>query len=152
MKNEARDVFKHINMLRGKDRCWPWTGKLAANGRPYFTVDGKKRLAYDIVRELVTGIPLPPDKMNRHTCDNKICCNPTHVIVGTHEENMLDMTSRERHGLTHHAVKAIRRALASGQTQQAIADLFGVSRENISAIATGRTYKHVKETDNDEGS
>lgn len=150
MKNEARDVFKHIDMSGGKKACWPWTGKLAANGRPYFTFDGKKRLAYDTVRELVTGKPLDPGKMNRHTCDNKICCNPEHLLIGTHIDNMHDMTSRERHGLTHHAVKAIRRALASGQTQQTIADLFGVSRENISAIATGRTYKHIKEDTTDE--
>lgn len=149
MKNELKDVFKHIDMTAGRSACWPWTGKVAANGRPYFTVDGKKRLAYDIVRELVTGKPLEPGKMNRHTCDNKICCNYTHIIVGTHEENMTDMKERERHGLTHHAVRAIRRALEAGQTQQAIAELFGVSRENISAIATGRTYKHVKETDNE---
>jgi DNA-binding XRE family transcriptional regulator len=54
---------------------------------------------------------------------------------------MDDMKRRERHGLPGTAVRAIRRLLDQGDTQQSIADKFGVSRETISAIATGRVYK-----------
>ena len=58
---------------------------------------------------------------------------------------MDDMKQRQRHGLTHHAVRAIRRLLATGHTQQEIADNFGVSRETVSAIANDRLYQHVKD-------
>lgn len=151
MTNQKVDVFKRIDMSGGKDACWPWTAKLAGNKRPYFTVDGKKILAYRLVKELVTGIALPSNAIERHTCDNPRCCNPRHLIEGTHQDNMDDMKGRERHGLPHHVVKAIRRLLEAGRVQQEIADLYGVSREAISAIATNRVYTHVtdKDTDNE---
>lgn len=151
MTNKKTDIFTRIDMTGGKDACWPWKGALAGNQRPYFTVDGKKILAYRLVRELVTGIALQSNTIERHTCDNPRCCNPRHLIEGTHQDNMNDMKGRERHGLPHHVVKAIRRLLEAGRKQQEIADLYGVSRETISAIATNRVYEHVeKEQDNDE--
>jgi DNA-binding XRE family transcriptional regulator len=61
--------------------------------------------------------------------------------VGEHQENMDQMRQRERHGLPATAVAAIRRLLDQGDTQASIAEKFGVSRETISAIATGRVYK-----------
>jgi len=63
---------------------------------------------------------------------------------------MDDMTSRDRHGLPKTARNGIRRLLSEGRTQQEIADLYGVSRETVSAIATGRVYKRDN-TDEEEG-
>ena len=148
--NNKTDIFTRIDMSGGKDACWPWRGALAGNKRPYFTLDGKKVLAYRLVKELITGTKLQQGLVERHTCDNPRCCNPRHLIEGTHQDNMDDMKGRERHGLPHHVVKAIRRLLDSNRTQQEIADLYGVSRETISAIATNRVYAHVKkDTDNE---
>ena len=144
MTNKATDVFKRIDMTGGRDACWPWIGALAGNQRPYFTVDGKKVLAYRLVKQLVTGTSLQT-KLERHTCDNPRCCNPLHLIEGTHQENMDDMKGRERHGLPHHVVKSIRRLLEANRTQQEIADLYGVSCETVSAIATKRVYNHVED-------
>jgi transcriptional regulator len=56
---------------------------------------------------------------------------------------MADMTSRERHGLPKTVVRAIRRLIEQGETQQDIATRYGLSREAVSAIATKRTYKHL---------
>jgi hypothetical protein len=149
MTNKKTDVFQHIDMSGGQDACWPWKSAVAGNKRPYFTIEGRKVLAYRLVKELVTGTSL--HGVGRHTCDNPICCNPRHIVEGTHQQNMDDMKGRERHGLPHHVVKSIRRLLNAGRTQQEIADLYGTSRETISAIATNRVYQHVKEDDsNDE--
>lgn len=148
MTNKPVDVFKHIDMTGGPDACWPWKRALAGNQRPYFTVDGKKQLVYRLVRYLVTGED--STLIGRHTCDNPMCCNPKHIVLGTHQENMDDMKGRERHGLPHHVVKAIRRLLASKRTQQEIADLYGISRETVSAIANNRVYSHVKENEDVE--
>ena len=56
-KNVPTDVFKHINMHGGdKDVCWEWTGKVnKKDGRPYFTVDGKRKPSYNVVLELSSG-------------------------------------------------------------------------------------------------
>lgn len=136
--NKPTDVFAHINMCDGdREKCWPWLGKLD-KGRPYFRVSGKKMLAYRVAYECVHG-PIPEGMLLRHRCDNGWCCNPFHTEPGSHEENMQDMRDRERHGMTHHAVRYIRKLLDKGeQTHQQIADLYGCSRETITAIANGK--------------
>lgn len=146
-KNKPTDVFRSVDMRGGdREQCWPWTASLPSSGRPTFTLDGKKIIAYRLVYELTTGDILG-DRLARHKCDNEVCCNPYHIVPGSHEQNMDDMKTRQRHGLPHNAVRAIRKSLAGGMTQAVVAELFGVSRETISAIATERVYAHVNTVD-----
>lgn len=147
--NKLTDIFLHIDMSGGKDACWPWKRALSAKGRPYYTINGKKELAYRVVYDLVNDEPLG-DRMFRHSCDNPACCNPSHGIPGTHEENMTDMKERERHGLSHHMVRAIKKMLKNSQlTHQQIADLCGVSRVVITEINSGANYAHVKDEESE---
>tara|TARA_Y100001951_G_C11114763_1_gene169483 strand:+ start:238 stop:390 length:153 start_codon:yes stop_codon:yes gene_type:complete len=48
------------------------------------------------------------------------------------------MVERERHGMPRTVIRAILRLRAKGKTQKEVAELYGVSREAISAIDTGR--------------
>ena len=145
-RNTPTDIFRSIDMSAGIDACWPWTVGLSSSGRPYFTANGVRRLAYHWVWELVKGTPVAKDKMLLHSCDNQICCNPSHLREGTHDENMTDMKTRERHGLPHNTVRAIKKLLREGKhTHQAIGELYGLSREQITHINNGRAYEHVKE-------
>ena len=149
MSNSPTDVFKHIKM-QGPDDCWPWTtgtwGGRQSDRRPYFQAGSRRRIAYRWVYELVNG-ELPEDALILHSCNQGGypigCCNPAHMRIGTHDENMKDMTDRQRHGVPHMVVRAIRRLIEQGETQQNIADRYGLTREAVSAIATGRTYKHL---------
>ncbi len=138
-KNLPTDVFKHINMHNGDTNvCWEWTGKVnKKDSRPYFTVEGKRRPAYSVVLELHSG-ELPKGRLATHSCDNRTCCNPSHLSWGTHQDNMDDMVERERHGLPKTVVRAIRKLRIEGRTQSDIAELYGISRETVSAIDTGR--------------
>ena len=46
----------------------------------------------------------PGKQVIRHRCDNPACCNPEHLIAGTHSDNMLDAVSRGRaFGIGDHA-------------------------------------------------
>jgi len=141
-KNKPIDVYKHINMHEGDTNvCWEW--KLKTNqkdGRPYFTVDGKRRPSYAYVIETKTG-ETQDKRMVLHSCDNPVCCNPTHLSWGNHQDNMNEMKERERHGLPATVVRAIKTLLSDGQTHSTIAKLYGVSRETITAINNGRSHK-----------
>ena len=139
--NKPSDIFKYINMQGGDSSvCWEWKGKVnAKDGRPYFTVNNKRKASYIYVLEQVSG-QRQGGHMALHKCDNRICCNPDHLSWGDHQRNMDDMKERERHGLPKTVVRAIYKLLSDGKTQQSIADLYGISREAVSAIATRRNH------------
>ncbi len=148
--NTPLDVFKYIEM-KTPTECWPWTGAWggrARERRPYFMAGGKRTMSYRWVWELVHG-EIPDGQMVLHSCDNggwpTGCSNPHHMRLGDQTENSKDMTERQRHGLPHMVVRAIRRLLEQGETQQVIADRYGLTREAVSAIATQRTYKHLED-------
>lgn len=150
-RNKPTDVFKSIDMHGGdKTVCWEWTRPLGKDGRPYFDLKGKKHLAYRVTYTLVFG-EIPEGMLFRHTCDNGACCNPWHGVLGTHQQNMDDMKSRERHGLPHHTVRRIRIRLARGDKQKDIAADFGLNPELVSKIHNGTLYSHVHDAiDNSE--
>jgi len=152
-KFHLHEVFKHVNMLTGPEftdpdtgeisRCWPWTLALNDKGRPYFTCDNKKYIAYRLVYELVTGKEIGKDQFN-HKCDNPACCNPAHGTIGTHQDNMNEMKQRARHGLPHHTVRAIRKLCNEGnQTREQVGKLFGIARQTVDDIANMRTYADI---------
>jgi hypothetical protein len=134
-------------MSGGADACWPFKGKLNGKGRPYFTVAGKKHLAYRLAYELVNGDDTLEGVMARHTCDNEVCCNPRHIVPGDQQQNMNDMKERERHGIPHHAVRAIRKLgnTPNGPTHAEIAELYGMARSTVTEIINGKNYGHVKD-------
>lgn len=141
--NRKVDVFKFIT-IRGDDDCWLWTGGLVGrDSRPYFSVDGKKLLAYRIVYELMTGEELPSGTFIRHRCDNRVCCNPHHMEKGGHQQNMDDMKDRQRHGMPHHTVRHIKKLILQGVPYATIGERFGCSKSLISEIANSRAYAHV---------
>jgi len=157
--NEPMDVFKHYDMTGQTTECWVWKGAWGGreNGkRPYFMCDGNRTMAYRIVYSLTHGVVLTQSQSLLHSCDNGAwpigCGNPAHLRIGTTKENADDRVLRQRHGLSHTIVRSIRRGLANGRTQQELADLFEISRESISAIATGRTYAQVSDEDEAETS
>ena len=149
MVNAVISVFRKIDM-HGGDRsvCWEWCGGLGGRDddkRPYFNLDGEKVLAYRLVFELTFGRRLHADELLRHECDNRICCNPYHVIVGDHQDNMDDMKERDRHGVPATVVKAIRKIVKAGMSHADAAKLYGLGRSTVSDIISGETHGHVND-------
>lgn len=78
--------------------CINWSKGLAHNGYGLTTRNNKTyrahRLAYcdyhNIDHSDLKG------QVVRHTCDNRKCVNPEHLVIGTHQDNMDDMKKRNR--------------------------------------------------------
>lgn len=160
-RNLPTDVFKYIK-LGEPHECWPWTGQPNKDGIPYFSLDGRKVIAYRLVYKLTHpewDIDNPRELL-RHQCtdelgrpiDNPLCCNPDHVIPGTHVENMLDMVLRGRQGLTKDMVRAILRMKEEHPdlTHKQIADRISykfetnVSRQCVTDLLAGNRHRELR--------
>lgn len=128
------------------DECWPWLGAMnKQTGYGAISLPGRgagmagtHRVAYELTNGPVDGLEV------RHTCDNRPCCNPGHLIPGSHAENMQDMAERARSGGTRlTAAQVLEIRSRTGERQSTLADEFGVTQANISAIVGGKTWKHL---------
>ena len=78
------------------DECWNWIAGTQSKGYGSFGVgNGKTDLAHRVAFELATCIN--PDRLCvMHTCDNRLCCNPNHLQLGTIADNNKDMKNKGR--------------------------------------------------------
>lgn len=97
----------HRHVRKGSpDQCWEWLGATMPNGYGRVKLGGRAWLAHRAAYFMAHGsIPTPRKKGHaatviRHTCDNRRCCNPAHLIPGTAKDNATDLVRRRRH--PHH--------------------------------------------------
>ena len=88
-----------LNTLTG---CMEWSGE-TKNGYGVMYSTGGKFRAHRVAAYLAGLIDNPRGVTNGvsdtnvlHRCDNPICCNPAHLFVGSHADNMADMVSKGR--------------------------------------------------------
>lgn len=121
--------------------CHEWQSTLHRSGYGKFWLNGRQAYAHRIAWELVNG-RAPEGMRVLHRCDNRRCVNPEHLFLGTDRDNVRDMHSKGRawgrRKLTNGAVKNVLAMLASGQSQQQIANAVGVSQITVSRIKLGR--------------
>lgn len=138
---------------RGSDECWPWRGAKSKSGYGIVRVGGKRRRVHRLAYAFVNG-PIPEGMHVLHRCDNPPCCNPNHLFLGTHAENMADMAKKGRQrgpkGENHHKaklttadVRTIREWYPAGWTQRNLAAAFGVSQTIIGRIVRRDIWKEA---------
>jgi hypothetical protein len=79
--------------------CWLWKGAKSRppGGKHYYGTFrvGKRMLkAHRVAYILRKGDPGKLDVC--HTCDTTLCCRPSHLYAGTHQDNMNDKVRRGR--------------------------------------------------------
>ncbi len=87
----------NVDISAGPDGCWPWTGTIRSDGYGQFRSGGENIKPHRWIVEHVIGFKLESDEMVLHDCGNRPCCNPRHLRVGDHDENMQDMWDHGRH-------------------------------------------------------
>lgn len=152
-RTDGEAFWSNVDQSGGPDACWPWMRSKNHLGYGNVSWDGKVRRSHRVAYLLANGRWADGETM--HICDNRACCNPAHLIEGTHADNMADMKAKgrrkgintgERNGrakLTEVDVREIKRLLATGMSQDEIAFQYGVCQTQISKIERGKAWRDV---------
>ena len=138
--------------------CINWSRSLGHNGYGLTTRNNKTYRAHRLAYCDYHGIDHSDIKgmVVRHTCDNRKCINPEHLVIGTHQDNMDDMKKRNRtakgeaHGrakLSEVDIKTIRDRYIRGSKvhgSTAIAKDFGVAFQTVSKIVNRHRWQSVQ--------
>lgn len=128
-----------------------WTGGQNGIGYGQWRYRGRTIVAHRLAWILTHG-PIPEGLFVCHRCDTPLCCNPAHLFLGTHDDNMRDKSAKGRQArgeqqglarLTEDNVRAIRDQRASGVARAAIAAQFSISLATVGQIIRRKTWAHI---------
>lgn len=143
-----------------KTECWNWKGCVQDNGYGRITVKRKTQYTHRLAYQLATGKPLGK-KLIRHDCDNRICCNPDHLLQGTHKDNSRDAVERGRvsRGIKHslavtpgirrqaklsiEIARQIRARHADGERTDVLAKEYQTDKSNICLIVRNDAWREA---------
>lgn len=151
MSNKDKRVPFWRNVEKGEDyECWLWQGEVdIVSG---FGISRKHVSNTEIVRQahrlayILSFGAVPENHVIRHTCRNRLCCNPKHLIaMRKHPEE------EDEHIVTHYFYDSVRAPRLSdfekrrirslreeGHTLRSIAEHFKVSISTVSRAIRGR--------------
>lgn len=85
----------HEKIEQSATGCWEWTGQRGSSGYGQIKAFGKMVSAHRFAYALYKG-PIDDGQEVLHACDNRLCVNPAHLSVGTHQQNMIEARQRRR--------------------------------------------------------
>lgn len=156
---QAMSFWNKVAITANDDLCWEWQGALGNNGYGNKMWNGQYRKAHQIAW-MYPDYVIPDGMIICHSCDNRKCCNPKHLFLGTYQDNTDDMIAKGRqaigdkvsnkgekagmHKLTNEQVIYIRERYAKGDiSQKDLAKEMGMSKSMIGYIVNRNAWKHI---------
>lgn len=151
-EKQAKRLQNFYKVVIVKNGCW---GAKTQFGYGYARCEvdkNKSQLLHRASYEIFVG-PIPEGMQINHKCHNPQCCRPSHLYLGTQQDNINDQIERgtfvkgSKHGnakINEDIAKEIKIMLKSKKhLHREIADKFGVSRDLVKDISRNKTWKHV---------
>jgi hypothetical protein len=136
--------------------CWIWLGSLAGHGYGQI-MDAETRgprTAHTVSWRINRG-PIPEGMHVLHHCDQRWCCNPDHLFLGTNQDNIDDCIAKGRWNTADNALKgedshfakltedSVRYIRSSTDKLKVLAVRFGVTETLVSMVRRRKIWKHV---------
>jgi D-hexose-6-phosphate mutarotase len=91
MSASEKGKFFNRASIAGVSECWPWQGSKSGMGYGIITMRRNKKkwtlLAHRIAKELALGRTLAKEETLHHTCENRLCVNPRHLVIMSRSEH-----------------------------------------------------------------
>lgn len=134
----TRYCSPRCNILHKTDKssgCWLWTGARYNQGYGSMRINGKQikshRASYEAFVGSADGL------LVCHRCDIPLCCNPDHLFLGTHRDNVHDMIAKGRARLgserEHYRERSAKIRLDTRRTIE-VAREYGISTRAVRRI------------------
>lgn len=133
-------------LIRANSGCWEWIGNPRENGYCRSTFKRKNWYVHRMSYTAFVG-DIPPGLDVCHKCDNRRCCNPSHLFVGSRKENMEDAVKKGRQAigfdlpqtkLSESDVETIVNRAKAGEPYKNIALSYGVTPQQIGKRAISK--------------
>jgi HNH endonuclease len=141
-------AYSKVNEATG---CWEWQRYRKPSGYGTLSVNGESWIhAHRASYEAFVG-PIGEGLWVLHRCDNRSCVNPSHLFLGSSQDNVDDRNRKARQPrgdevgtsvLTWDKVREIRaRFAAGGCSYKGLGDEYGVNGTTIKNVVFGVHWK-----------
>lgn len=144
---------------KGENDCWNWKGykNNEGYGRTWINDHGyyAHRVIFNLAFPNTITLNAPESTADSgfllHTCDNPSCCNPKHLFVGTHADNMADKAAKGRSPdytgdkgprckLSISQANEIRQKRKEGISARELSKQYGISLPSVKTLLAGKSY------------
>lgn len=152
-KNNSKEYLLSKIKVDKKTGCWIWQGCKNKDGYGEKSYKGKRTRVHRVFYELFIG-KIPKGMCVCHKCDIPACVNPSHLFIGTHQDNSDDKMKKkrnknpigEKHGmakLKEKDVLEIRRLYKEGYSSRKIGRKFNAGKSTILRIVRRNNWNHI---------
>jgi hypothetical protein len=146
---------KHV--IKTSQGCWKWKGSKNIHGYGEVRIN-RKHMNGSRASWISYKGEIPKGMYVLHHCDNRECCNPEHLFLGTASDNMHDMMKKGRSNflkgddcpwkkITSEIVLDVLDSLKKGISTKEISKKHNISIDYISDIKRGHRWGHIGNRD-----
>lgn len=147
------DRFTQKTKLNEETGCVEWIGCKIPKGYGQFVSEGISYRAHRFSYQYYIG-EIPNNLFVLHKCDNPSCVNPSHLFLGTNDDNMQDMVNKKRsvhrYGeqnpsakITEELAIEVKRMIDLNKKQKDIANTLNISSHIVSNIKRGVSWSYL---------